>query len=100
VTLGKGIKTIRTALGVKQGVLAKRVGVSQNYLSLLESDKREPSVSFLRRMAKALDVPVGIFFGGEAGFGRTAELRELFVRLEALYLDEKPRPIRRRRRTA
>ncbi len=92
MTLGNAIKVVRTAAGIKQGALAKKLHVSANYLSLIENEKREPSISFLKRIAEALGVPVGIFFlwqeidptkAEESGLDR---LRELLTRLEAMYL--------------
>ncbi|MCK4820708.1 helix-turn-helix transcriptional regulator, partial [bacterium] len=45
VNIGKGIKFVRIASGIRQGVMAKRLNISQNYLSLLENNKAEPSVA-------------------------------------------------------
>jgi transcriptional regulator with XRE-family HTH domain len=89
--LGKAIKLVRTAAGMRQGAVAKQVGVSANYLSLIENGKREPSVSFLRKLASALGVPVGIFFWQEGdstkpGGPQLDTLRELLTRLEVVYL--------------
>jgi transcriptional regulator with XRE-family HTH domain len=36
--------------------------VSPNYLSLVENDKREPSISFLRNLAGELAIPLGLLF--------------------------------------
>ena len=66
MTLGNAIKIVRTASGVKQGKLAEKLNISANYLSLIENGKREPSISFLRRLAAELGVPVGIFFMWQA----------------------------------
>lgn len=41
-----------------QGALAKRVGVSQNYLSAIENGKRVGDVGLWLKLAKALDVPL------------------------------------------
>jgi len=92
VTLGNAIKLVRTASGTKQGVLAKNLNVSANYLSLVENGKREPSISFLKRLAGGLGVPVGIFFLWQEMNPRKPEeprldqLREILTRLEAMYL--------------
>ncbi len=92
MTLGNAIKLVRTATGIKQGALAKKLSVSANYLSLIENGKREPSISLLKRLAGALGVPVGIFFLWQEmnpmkiEEPRTNHLRELLTRLEALYL--------------
>jgi transcriptional regulator with XRE-family HTH domain len=89
--LGKAIKLVRTASGRKQGEIAEELGVTSNYLSLLENGKREPSVSFLKRLARTLGVPVGFFFLWEdcetTGSRKNMDqLRELFAQLEAMYV--------------
>lgn len=92
MTLGNAIKLIRTAKGVKQIALARQLEVSPNYISLVEKDRREPSVSFLRRLAGKLGVPVGLFFlwqDTENPILRAqnmAELRDLLTRIQAMYL--------------
>jgi transcriptional regulator with XRE-family HTH domain len=89
--LGKAIKLIRTASGKRQGQIAEKLGVTSNYLSLVENGKRDPSISFLRRLAETLGVPVGFFFfweGNEtAGSKKNMDqLRELLAQLEAMYV--------------
>jgi transcriptional regulator with XRE-family HTH domain len=48
----------RVLAGIKQKELAGRLDTSSSYLSLVESDKRTPSVDFLSRAAQQLNVPV------------------------------------------
>lgn len=43
---------------MKQGALAERMGVSQAYLSLVESGKKEPSLAFVRNAADVLQTPL------------------------------------------
>jgi XRE family transcriptional regulator, regulator of sulfur utilization len=92
VTLGNAVKLIRTARGVKQLTLAKELGISPNYLSLLEKDKREPSISFLRKLAKQLGVPAGLFLlwqdTDDLAMNRrdAEELRELLTRIQVMSL--------------
>lgn len=92
MTLGNSIRLIRTSTGIKQYELAAKLGVSSNYISLIECDKREPSISFLKHLANELEVPVGIFFlwqefNKEGSSRRNLnQIRELLVRLEAVYL--------------
>ena len=62
MTLGNAIKLIRTARHLTQRKLAKQLNVSANYLSLIESDKRDPSLSFINRLAAELKVPVAMLF--------------------------------------
>lgn len=91
LTLGNAIKLIRTTKGLKQKDLAASLGVSPNYVSLVESGKREPSLSYLRRLAEQLRVPIGLFFFCQEDISRSAaknqidELRDLLVRMQALH---------------
>jgi len=57
--IGQTLKVLRTAAKLKQTTLADRLGVTTNYLSLVENDHREPSLSFLKKFAEVLDIPLG-----------------------------------------
>ena len=61
VTIGKAIKIIREAKGKSLGLLASQAEVSIPYLSLVEADKRNPSLDVIQRIAKALEVPLDVF---------------------------------------
>lgn len=91
MTLGSAIKLIRTAKGVKQRALATELNVTSNYLSLIEVGKREPSIPFLRALARELGVPIGMFFLWEDSQTSKArktdqlrELRDLVVHMQAI----------------
>jgi transcriptional regulator with XRE-family HTH domain len=57
--LGMKLKTLRTQRGLSQEVLAKRVKVTQPYITMLESGAfRNPTLDVLHRLAKALKVTV------------------------------------------
>jgi transcriptional regulator with XRE-family HTH domain len=92
VTLGQSIKLMRSSAGVKQHQLAAKLGVSANYISLLESGKREPSIPFLRRLSRELGIPIGMFFLWQEfdpkrkSQGNLEKLRDLIVQLEAMQL--------------
>lgn len=60
--LGKRIKTIRINAGIKQKELAKKLGVTPNYLSLVECGKKQPSLPFMERLSKTLGAPINLFF--------------------------------------
>jgi transcriptional regulator with XRE-family HTH domain len=52
-------RALREKKGLTQDELARRVGVTKAYISLLESGTRtNPSLDVLRRLAKALGVPL------------------------------------------
>jgi transcriptional regulator with XRE-family HTH domain len=53
------IKRLRTERGLTQVELAKRVKVTQTYVAKIEGgDRVNPSLPVLKRLAKALGVPV------------------------------------------
>ena len=58
VNIGRSIKLVRTIAELKQGEMAERLGITQNYLSLLENNKAEPSLSLLRRISDEFNVPI------------------------------------------
>lgn len=105
MTLGNAIKLIRTARGTKQRVLASRLKVSSNYISLLENGKREPSISLIKALANELDVPVGMFFLWQqtplSSLGQKdqiRELRDLMIQVHALALRGQRTRLRARKR--
>lgn len=59
MNIGSTLRLLRTAANLKQGNLAEDLSVTQNYLSLVENGKKEPSLTFLKKFSKKLDVPLG-----------------------------------------
>jgi DNA-binding XRE family transcriptional regulator len=57
-TLGQTIRAAREAHGLTQAELAARADVAQAYLSYLEQDQREPSLSIAARIARELEIPL------------------------------------------
>ena len=62
MTLGSTVRSLRTAAGLSQKEFAARLEISSSYLSQVESDKREPTIPLLRRMAEKLGSPATILF--------------------------------------
>jgi len=60
--LGIIISSFRKEKGLKQGQLARELGISQTYLSQIERDKKEPNLSLLKKIAKQLNIPLPIIF--------------------------------------
>lgn len=60
--LGKRIKTIRINAGINQKELAIKLGVTSNYLSLVECGKKRPSLGFMEKLSRDLNVPIDLFF--------------------------------------
>ncbi|MGY6566541.1 MAG: helix-turn-helix domain-containing protein [Halomonadaceae bacterium] len=50
------VRVFRDHRGMRAGELAEKAGISQGYLSEIESGKKTGSLSVLRRVAKALGV--------------------------------------------
>jgi len=72
-TLGADIRTLRKSRGLTLASLADVLGKSVGWLSQVERDISEPSISDLRAMASALDVSVSSLFrvaaaAGEEGY--------------------------------
>jgi len=91
MNLGQAMKLMRTASGLRQKEIASRLGVTSNYVSLIENGKRDPSISFLRTLARILNVPVGLFFlwdetGADSSKRGLDQLRDILARLETMYL--------------
>lgn len=62
MNVGQAIKMCRTRRGISQTELANRAACSVSYLSMLENNKRDPTLSTLTKIAHALNVPIGILF--------------------------------------
>jgi transcriptional regulator with XRE-family HTH domain len=69
MNLGQAIKMCRIRRNVSQEELARRAGYSDSYISFLEQNARDPTISTLSKIAQALDVPLVILFylAAEAG---------------------------------
>ena len=62
MNIGQAIRLCRTKQGASQGAVASQAGCSVSYLSMLENNKRDPTLSTLTKGAQALQVPVGLLF--------------------------------------
>ena len=85
MTIGMALRHLRRSAGISQGDLAGRLGISASYLSLIEADRREPSVPLLRRLAKALGAPAVLLFAtalaGNADNPATADISTVLEKL-------------------
>lgn len=60
------LKQIRIAKGLSQKRLSELSGVTQGYISDIESGASEPTVRILRKLAKALDTSITELIDEEA----------------------------------
>jgi len=58
-SLGKNLRETRKQLGLTQEQVSERSGVQAGEISRIEAGKRDPQVSTLERLAKALEVSPG-----------------------------------------
>ncbi|MGO9336828.1 MAG: helix-turn-helix domain-containing protein [Terracidiphilus sp.] len=57
MNFGKAIRIVRSIADVSQGELAAKSSLDRSYLSLIESEKRKPTVETLQRISSALNIP-------------------------------------------
>ncbi len=63
--IGTRLRTIRTARGLSQRELARRSGVANGLISLIEQDRTSPSVSSLKRILDGIPMTLAEFFALE-----------------------------------
>jgi XRE family transcriptional regulator, master regulator for biofilm formation len=62
--LSQVIKTVRTKRALTQAQVARKAGVTKNYITMLErGDRKNPSLDIVKKLAKALGVPVTALLG-------------------------------------
>ncbi len=80
--VGGRLKAIRNANGLSQRELAKRAGVTNGLISMIEQNRSSPSVASLKRILDAVPMTFSEFFsieysGEEKVFYKADELREI-----------------------
>ena len=58
--LGEEIRAARNRLGLSQETLAEKAGLHRTYISLLERNKKSPTVETLFHICKALGVSAAV----------------------------------------
>jgi transcriptional regulator with XRE-family HTH domain len=56
--LGRVLKLIRTYHQLKQNELAEKLGISNSYLSEIETGKKDSSISLLEQYSRVFEIPV------------------------------------------
>lgn len=91
--LGDAIRLIRTARRRTQSSLSDEIGVSNNFISLIEANKKVPSIEVLQQLAAALQVPSGMFLlwtdsvNSDLPEKKLRRLRDLMLDLQTIYLE-------------
>lgn len=81
--IGREIRRRREGLGWTLEDLSHRSGLSARYISNVENDMRDPSLSTIAAVAKALGAEPGELLGLRTMAGSGFEAAELFGRLPA-----------------
>ncbi|MFZ5996679.1 MAG: helix-turn-helix domain-containing protein [Nitrospirota bacterium] len=98
-TVGYLIKRLRKAKGMSQMELAEKVEVSYQQIQKYEKGVSNISVERLKQVAKALNVPMGVFFSGErdiiaepsSPYGKLSDDEQLLLQLFREIRDKKLR---------
>jgi transcriptional regulator with XRE-family HTH domain len=75
------------AAGFSQKEFAASLEISPAYLSLVESDKREPTIPLLRRMANVLGSPSAILFAAALASKLPSEERKREIEIIKQLID-------------
>jgi transcriptional regulator with XRE-family HTH domain len=62
IEVGKQLRAVRTAFGLSQRELAKRAGVTNGMISLIEQDRVSPSIGSLHKILTAFPMTIAEFF--------------------------------------
>lgn len=103
---GRAIRIVRTAHGLTQSALAERLSIGSSHLSLIEANKRKPSLRVLDEIAEALNVPTHLLMLLAAGpkelekdadSKQVAELARSLLALLVATSDQPPLPLKKTR---
>jgi transcriptional regulator with XRE-family HTH domain len=56
--MGRRLTKLRKERDMSRATLAKRAGISREYVRKLEAGRQDPTVGMLQKLAKALGVPL------------------------------------------
>lgn len=62
MNIGQVIKDSRKEKGIKQGDFSNLCDISQTYLSLIESNRKEPNITTLKIISEKLNIPLPVMF--------------------------------------
>src|ERR1700747_962032 len=82
IDVGARLRSVRTSFGLSQRELARRAGVTNGLISLIEQNRVSPSVSSLKRVLDGVPMSLAEFFtldlsAAPQAFYATDELVEL-----------------------
>lgn len=63
--ISENVKYARLHLGLRQSDLARKVDISENYVTQIENGHKKPSLSLLEKISDTLGVPITSLLSGE-----------------------------------
>lgn len=86
LTIGQLIKLGRISQKINQDDLANKLDVSKNYISLVENDKKDPSINFLKNTAKLLNIPLVLLIWEKIDLpkGKTKDEKEIKKQIDKM----------------
>lgn len=60
--ISKSLVELRKKVGMKQIVAAKKIGISQTYLSQIEGGSKEPSTEVIKKICGVYNIPVSVVY--------------------------------------
>ena len=70
IDLGDRLKTLRKQRGMSQRELAKKAGVTNSTISLIEQNRVSPSIASLKKVLDGLPMTLADFFTGDIEHNR------------------------------
>jgi transcriptional regulator with XRE-family HTH domain len=80
IDVGQRLKSLRQEQGLSQRELAKKVGVTNSTISLIELNRVSPSIASLKKVLDGLPITLADFFSGEV----EENTHQVFFKPEAL----------------
>lgn len=62
MNIGQSVKKLRKERDLRQGQLAESIGITQTYLSQIESGKKTANTSVLVKISEYFEIPLPIIF--------------------------------------
>jgi transcriptional regulator with XRE-family HTH domain len=85
MNIGMRLKLFRVSAALKQRDVADALGVTPDFVSMIERGKRDPTVQYLRKFAKLAKVPTSILLWDPTETEAAgADVRDLHSRVAAL----------------
>jgi len=86
LTIGQLIRFGRIGQKISQDDLAKKLDVSKNYISLIENDRKDPSINFLKNTAKLLNIPLVLLVWDKMDLpeGKTKEEKDIREQIDRM----------------